>query len=251
MKQSNLVSAQQSSSAFWPSLPASGPSRCGTWPIRTRMLCGLPRSSTPRTCSGRLSTDQGIDEAIDWCKKTGVTHAFIESFRDGYTAERKALEHARDRFRAAGFDVSGCVTPTKVGKDSTGWTSIACYTDEPTQKHVQEIFEYTASMFDEIMIDDFWFTDCQCDECQKARGDKSWAQYRCDLMTKVSRDRVLQARQGRQSQRQDHHQIPPVVRSVPQSRLRGRAGDGRLRPDLGGHGDPRLRRQAVGRERPI
>ena len=145
-----------------------------------------------RDVQRRLSTDKGIDDAIDWCKKTGVTHAFIESFRDGYTAERPALEHARDRFRAAGFDVSGCVTPTKVGKDSTGWTSIACYTDEPTQKHVQEIFEYTASMFDEIMIDDFWFTDCQCPECQKARGDKSWPQYHCDLMIKVSRERVLQ-----------------------------------------------------------
>jgi hypothetical protein len=139
----------------------------------------------------RLSTDQGIDDAIDWCKKTGVTHAFIESFRGGYTAERKALEHARDRFRAAGIDVSGCVTTTKVGKDSTGWKEIACYTDEPTQKHLQEIFEYTASMFDEIMIDDFWFTDCECPECQKARGDKSWADFRCNLMTQVSRDRIL------------------------------------------------------------
>jgi len=144
-----------------------------------------------RDVQRRLSTDQGIDDAIDWCKKTGVTHAFIESFRDGYTAERKALEHARDRFRAAGFDVAGCVTPTKVGKDSTGWKSIACYTDEPTQKHIQEIFEYTASMFDEIMIDDFWFTDCQCDECRKARGGKGWAEFRCDLMTQISRDRIL------------------------------------------------------------
>jgi hypothetical protein len=147
---------------------------------------------TAQDVRDRLCTDQGIDEAIDWCRKTGVTHAFIESFRDGYTAEKPALEHARDRFRAAGFDVSGCVTTTKVGKDSTGWTSIACYTDEPTQKHVQEIFEYTASMFDEIMIDDFWFTDCRCEECQKARGDKSWPQYHCDLMVKVSRARVLQ-----------------------------------------------------------
>ncbi len=139
----------------------------------------------------RLSTDEGLDDAVEWCKKTGVTHAFIESFRDGYTAERKALEHARDRFRAAGFDVSGCVTPTKVGKDSTNWKSIGCYTDEPTQKHLQEIFEFTASMFEEIMIDDFWFTDCQCDDCRNARGEKSWADFRCDLMTQVSRDRIL------------------------------------------------------------
>ena len=33
-----------------------------------------------------LSTDEGIDKAIDWCKKTGVTKVYIETFRDGYTA---------------------------------------------------------------------------------------------------------------------------------------------------------------------
>jgi hypothetical protein len=78
-----------------------------------------------------------------------------------------------------------------VGKQSTGWNIIDCYTDVPTQEHLQEIFEYTASLFDEIMIDDFLFTDCQCDECKDARGDKSWADYRCDLMVDVSRRRIL------------------------------------------------------------
>ncbi len=138
-----------------------------------------------------LFTDEGIDQAIDWCKRTGVTRVFVETFRDGYTAEKPALEHAKSRFLSAGIAVSGCVTPTQVGKKSTGWRGISCYTDEPTRKRVQEIFEYTASIFDEIMIDDFWFTDCECDECKKVRGDRTWDQYHCDLMTKVSRERVL------------------------------------------------------------
>ena len=146
---------------------------------------------TAQDVRDRLSSDKGIDEAIDWCKKTGVTHVFIESFRDGYTAEKQALAHAKTRFAEAGFEVSGCITPTKVGKDSTGWTHIACFTDVPTQKRTQEIFEYTAAIFDEIMIDDFWFTDCQCDECQKVRDDKSWSDYHCDLMTRLSREIVL------------------------------------------------------------
>ena len=146
---------------------------------------------TAQNVRDHLSTDEGIDEAIDWCCKTGVTHVFLETFRDGYTAPKPMLEHAKTRFSEAGFETSGCVTTTKVGKDSTGWKSIACYTDEPTQKRIQEIFEYTAWIFDEIMIDDFWFTDCECDECRKARGGRSWAEYRCDLMTKVSRERVL------------------------------------------------------------
>ena len=43
------------------------------------------------------------------------------------------------------------------------------------------------------MIDDFLFTDCECDECKKARGDRTWADYRCELMTKVNRERILKA----------------------------------------------------------
>jgi hypothetical protein len=139
-----------------------------------------------------LASEQGINDAIDWCKATGVTRVFVESFRSGYTADRQTLLHVKARFEQAGLRVCGCVTTTNIGKTSTGWNLISCYTDEPTQKHLQEIFEYAASMFDEIMIDDFWFTDCQCDACQKARGSQSWADYRCDLMTKLSRERILQ-----------------------------------------------------------
>ena len=147
---------------------------------------------TAQNVRDHLAGEQGIDEAIGWCKTTGVTRVFLETFRGSYTAPRETLEHAKERFEKAGIAVSGCVTTTNVGKKSTGWNIIACYTDVPTQERLQEVFEYTASIFDEIMIDDFWFTDCQCEACQQARGRRSWAEYRCDLMTRVSRDRILQ-----------------------------------------------------------
>jgi hypothetical protein len=73
-----------------------------------------------------LSTESGINDAIDWCKKTGVTHVFIETYRDGYTAKRDALENARAKFQAEGFEVSGCVTTTGIGKSSGGWDGISC-----------------------------------------------------------------------------------------------------------------------------
>ena len=160
---------------------------------------------TAQQVRDHLGTDEGIDAAIDWCKKTGVTKVYIETFRSDYLAPRETLQRAKERFLAAGFDVSGCVTTTIVGKKSTGWNIISCYTDPATQDHLREIFEYTAELFDEIMIDDFWFTDCQCSECDTARqsktvtiGDKTypvagdtWEDYRCELMVQLSRDRVL------------------------------------------------------------
>src|SRR5271154_6344029 len=153
-----------------------------------------------------LSTDAGIDAAIEWCKSSGITHVFLEAFRDDYQAERETLQRARDRFKAAGFLVSGCVTTTQLGKPSSGWGPlVCCYTDPQTQARLQAVFEYAASIFDEIMIDDFFFEDCKCVDCDTARQAKSvtgggktypvesdsWADYHCTLMLHVSQDRVL------------------------------------------------------------
>ncbi len=146
---------------------------------------------TAQDVRDRLSNDEGLKNAIDWCKRTAVIHVFVESYRDGYTAERSALEKAKKAFLDAGIDVSGCVTTTLIGKRSTGWNGISCFTDIPTQEQLQRIFEYTASIFDEIMIDDFLFTDCECEECVKAKGDMSWSDYRLDLMVNLSKERIL------------------------------------------------------------
>jgi len=162
---------------------------------------GISTLFTAKDVGQLLADDNGIDLAIDWCKKTSVTKVYIECYRGGYWSERKILEHARDRFKAAGFETSGGVTTTRIGKKSTGKPYLSCYTDKQTQDQLQKIFEYAASMFDEIMIDDFYYTDCECSECEKARSAEnykrlhadsiSWADYRCDLMVEISKEKVL------------------------------------------------------------
>jgi len=139
-----------------------------------------------------LSTERGLSDAVAWCKATGVTKVYIEVFRDGYQAEKEALVQARDRFRREGFIVCGGVTTTGIGKRTKGYGSTCCYTNAGTQKQLEEIFRYAAGLFDVVMIDDFYFTECQCDECQQAKGDRSWADYYLSLMDRVSKERVLQ-----------------------------------------------------------
>ncbi len=157
-----------------------------------------------------LANEAGIAKAIDWCQKTAVTHVYLEEFRDGYQADKETLLRAKERFQKAGIDTSGCITTTRVGKSSTGWkNTISCYTDPATQLKLKAIFEYAAGLFDEIMIDDFWFTDCTCPACDAARrarkvtiGDHiysvvgdTWEDYRCELMVRLSRDYLLAAAQ--------------------------------------------------------
>ena len=140
-----------------------------------------------------LSTTDNLNTAINWCKQTGITKVYIEAFRGGYYADRETLINAKKRFLNEGFEVSGCVTTTRLGRNpvGSGWGSGACYSDEETRENLQRIFEYTASIFDEIMIDDFLFTECECEECITARGQQSWSDFRNDLMVKMSRERIL------------------------------------------------------------
>jgi len=146
---------------------------------------------TAQDVRDHLSTQQGRQEALAFCRKMGITKVYVESFRDGYQAEEATLKAARDFFRQAGLTVSGCVTTTGIGKPSTGWKVAVCYTHRQNQERLESIFRFTAALFDEIMIDDFFFTDCECSECAAAKGALSWAQYREKLMLQMSRERVV------------------------------------------------------------
>jgi hypothetical protein len=148
---------------------------------------------TAQDVRDRLADEAGLAEAVAWSKSLGITRVFIETFRDGYRAPRETLAAARDRFRAEGCEAWGCVTTTRIGKRSTGWNIISCFSDEPTRKELASIFAFTASLFDGIMIDDFFFTDCGCAACEKACGDGGWARCRCDLMVDVSKRDVIAA----------------------------------------------------------
>ena len=146
---------------------------------------------TAQDVRDHLSTAQGRADALDFCRKMAITKVYVEAFRDGYQPDAETLKTARDFFRQAGLKVAGCVTTTGIGKVSTGWDVAVCYTNRKNQERLEAIFRFAAGIFDEIMIDDFFFTDCECSECAAAKGSLSWRQYREKLMLEMSRDRVL------------------------------------------------------------
>lgn len=125
----------------WPAAQASSPPEM--WALAEKdgaihRFSTLFSAQDVRDC---LSSDSGIDSAMRWCKETGVTKVYIEEYRDGYEADRETLLQARNRFREAGFFVSGCVTTTRIGRAADhGMGGISCYTDLPTQERLKSIF---------------------------------------------------------------------------------------------------------------
>jgi hypothetical protein len=148
---------------------------------------------TAQDVHDHLSTQAGREQPFGFCRRMGISKVYVEVFRDGYQADAATLRTARDFFRHAGLQVSGCVTTTHLGKPSTGWKVAACYTNRHNQQHLAEIFRYAAGLFNEIMIDDSFFTDCQCSECAAAKGSMSWKRYRDKLMVEMSKEDALGA----------------------------------------------------------
>ena len=149
---------------------------------------------TAQDVDNLLSSSAGLDNAVNWCKKNGITKVRFEAFGRGLYADRKTLLDARNRFVKEGFVVQSGVTTVDFAKSGFGDDMNAeCYTVRITQDELQRIFEYAASMFDEIIIDDWYFTQCQCAECVTARGDESWSKYYRDLMVVMSRERAMKA----------------------------------------------------------
>ena len=146
---------------------------------------------TAQSVDKELRSPEGLQEAVDWCKASALQKVYIESFRGNLFVGQDLLEAVRDRFLEEGFLVCGCVTTTKMRKLSNGWSEIACYSHKPNHELMESIFRRTAAVFDVIMIDDFLFTDCSCEECGKARGGRSFDEYHGDVMVEMCLERIL------------------------------------------------------------
>ncbi len=146
---------------------------------------------TAQTVSKDLSTEEGLKKAAEWAKESKLHKLYVESFRGGLFIEQELLEKVRDYFQNEGFIVHGCVTTTGLPRISNNWKDGCCYSAPETREMVTKIFDRTARVFDVIMIDDFLFTDCTCELCDKARGERSFDDYHSDIMHEVAVENIL------------------------------------------------------------
>ena len=124
-------------------------------------------------------------------KYMGLDKVYLETFRGEMTEYEKLVE-IRDFFELKGVEVAGGIT-TVYGNDDGKQRLFGtfCYSNEDMRKKLKEVAEYTAELFDEIILDDFYFTNCTCEECIKAKGGRSWPDFRRDLMKEVSENLII------------------------------------------------------------
>lgn len=139
-----------------------------------------------------FAKSEGMNEALSLFRENGVSKVYLDCLRGGYFPGENVLIPARDFLRNNDLAVSAGLTPTRgTGKASTHGHWWLCYTSERTQEELREIVRRTARIFDEIIVDDFLCTQCQCAECRLARGGQSWGEYYMDLMVQIARDCII------------------------------------------------------------
>ncbi|MDD5327286.1 MAG: hypothetical protein PHY02_05670 [Phycisphaerae bacterium] len=117
-----------------------------------------------------------------------IDKIYLETFRDVTLVDKETIAKARKFFEDRGVEVAGGITYTIA--ESNRFKTF-CYTNPEERAKAREVAEYTARLFDEVILDDFFFTNCKCESCIKARGDKSWSQFRLGLMKGVAEELVV------------------------------------------------------------
>jgi hypothetical protein len=121
-------------------------------------------------------------------RQVKVDKIYLETHRNMLLADKATTEKARKFFEARGVEVAGGIT---YSINESNRFQTFCYTNPENRKRTKEIAEYTARLFDEIILDDFFFTNCKCESCIKAKGNKSWSQFRLDLMKEAAKNLVV------------------------------------------------------------
>lgn len=142
----------------------------------------------------RADNDE-IERRIDFFQRYApLDKAYLEMHRGGDNISPERMREIKALFEKRGIKTAGGYTSVTALKraEKPCLLGVLCYTDKEMLEELQETIEATASVFDELILDDFYFTNCTCESCRALKGSRSWAETRMELMDEVSRKYVIE-----------------------------------------------------------
>ncbi len=118
-----------------------------------------------------------------------LSKVYLECYRGGTFVSKEHLIQVKEFFESRGIQTSGGITTDDVWNHE-GFTPF-CYTSEKTKETLIKAVTMVSEVFDEFILDDFYFTNCRCDQCIKEKGDRSWSEFRLELMKNFSKDVII------------------------------------------------------------
>lgn len=143
----------------------------------------------------RMATDGGFRAAVwEAVERMGITKLYLEVYRGGHTVPPEQLVQVRDWLTERDIDVVGGIATVPGGdvgvrqQGPLGWFN---WQNEKTQRDLEQIIRTSAPLFDTFIVDDFLCTGDVSAESERAKGERSWGQYRRELLTELAQSIFL------------------------------------------------------------
>ncbi len=120
-----------------------------------------------------------------------VDKVYIEAQRNRTVATDDELEAVKKFFVERGVKVAGGACLSDGDYPGGGQFKSFCYTDPADRAFIKQAVELAARHFNEIIQDDFFFVTTKYDSDIAAKGNRSWTQFRLDLMDKAARELLI------------------------------------------------------------
>ena len=121
---------------------------------------------------------------------------YLETHRALVDIPEEQMRRCRAVFEESGIEVAGGITCTvKVGEAKPAIYDTFCFSDPAHRAELLRIVRYTARLFDEFILDDFFFSSCRCELCIAAKGSRSWARFKLDQLEAFSKELVAAAKE--------------------------------------------------------
>jgi hypothetical protein len=144
------------------------------------------------TVGGVRNLDNPATLSNQWdriSRQLKVDKVYIEAQRDRNLASDETLERVKKFFLDHGVKVAGgmALSDGSIG----GQFKSFCYTDPADRAFIKSAAELAARHFDEVIQDDFFFVTTKNDSDIAAKGDRSWTQFRLDLMRDAAENLIV------------------------------------------------------------
>ena len=138
----------------------------------------------------QLATDPAVrTKALQTIRRMGITKLYLEVYRSGHVVSPEHLIFARDWLKNMNIEVVGGIATVPGGdfgvrqKGPLGWFN---WQNKKTQRDLEKVIRTAAGVFDTFIVDDFLCTGDVSDESKAAKGERSWGQYRRELLTDLA-----------------------------------------------------------------
>ena len=121
-------------------------------------------------------------------KDLKIGKVYLETHRSRVTNDRETMLKAKRFFESRGIRTAGGIT--LVADEGFEFKQFS-YTSPADRKHVEEVVRFTASLFDELILDDFFFTTTKSESDIQSKGTRSWSAFRLDLMKEASQSLIV------------------------------------------------------------